>query len=510
GLFDDAVPNSDQSFNREGEPGTTRLIRTAAKAFAPGVDEKSGCFGPFFVYIKDFLKENRLLSLPLESFRGSRFNILFSIAASVYFLRDQMLSYLDDVTAKNRLLKAVQADLKVEEFVAGCKALGLVSKLITCPLWNVIEKKDVSILDMNMKYLQLVNFCTNARDNLDEFISGKLLIFEDQTYVERDCIWDKLIEPSQFDGTVKVMLEILLPALSKLCQRIFADHLPGGRYGDIDTADPALRKKYQSVPKSSKFAESIFGMLDYQIRAKPNASMLAIEASIAFAQNKTKQWLEAKGEDDIQRSITQARSDARQIRRDFKERKNTITEERRRALRMKIAKNEETKQRIIQRQEQITQDMIEFGLWQTEAEVENQVKSFTSKKLQLAALTAQLRFREKVLHQQPGGGRQQAFTISKKEGEKRVNLSVGELEEKVKSLVSQAMVRNDHGDSGHILTGKRVRHRFSAEDGSHELDWHSAKVINQVPGFQEWWNLKYDGDDCIYTYRLEYDMQIGI
>ena len=47
--------------------------------------------------------------------------------------------------------------MQVPEFIASCKALGLVNKIITGPLWRVIESKDVSILDMNSRYQLLVD-----------------------------------------------------------------------------------------------------------------------------------------------------------------------------------------------------------------------------------------------------------------------------------------------------------------------------------------------------------------
>ena len=49
----------------------------------------------------------------------------------------------------NQLLRAVFADIQIPEYVARCKALGLINKVITGPLWQVLECNDVSILDMN-------------------------------------------------------------------------------------------------------------------------------------------------------------------------------------------------------------------------------------------------------------------------------------------------------------------------------------------------------------------------
>jgi hypothetical protein len=176
-LFSDSdVPTADL-FDQANEPGTVRLIRTASKAFAAGADDKSGCYGTFNVYMKQILKENNMYSLPLQQFRGSRFNILFSNAAGTFFLHKHMLEFLQKYGAENRLLKAVLKDLQVPEFIAGCKALALIGYFISNPLWNIIEKKSVHILDMNTKYKQLVDFLSKVSENPKTFMSGDMLLF---------------------------------------------------------------------------------------------------------------------------------------------------------------------------------------------------------------------------------------------------------------------------------------------------------------------------------------------
>ena len=78
--------------------------------------------------------------------------------------------------------------MSILEFIAGVKALGLISKLVTCPLWNTLENTHVSILDMNEKYLQLVTFFDDASRNVSSFMRGELLPFGDDTPVEKDSI----------------------------------------------------------------------------------------------------------------------------------------------------------------------------------------------------------------------------------------------------------------------------------------------------------------------------------
>ena len=47
-------------------------------------------------------------------------------------------------------------DVQVPELVAGCRALGSTNKIITGPLWRVLESPDVTILEMNTYFSTLV------------------------------------------------------------------------------------------------------------------------------------------------------------------------------------------------------------------------------------------------------------------------------------------------------------------------------------------------------------------
>ena len=177
--FDGNIPIDNPSFAKQGQAGTVRLIFTACKTFARRGDQKNGCHQAFKTFISDFLKEQNMLGLPLQPLKGNRFNILFTNAGHVFFLQDKMTEYLQKTNSMNGLLKSVLKDLQTPFFIAGCKALGLVSKLITTPLWRVIESKDISISMMNGRYLTLLNFLDDSCNDLDNFIKGELILFND-------------------------------------------------------------------------------------------------------------------------------------------------------------------------------------------------------------------------------------------------------------------------------------------------------------------------------------------
>ena len=210
------------------------------------------------MFAKEFLHRHHLHSLPIIPSRGSRFNILFDNAARTFFLREQMLQFLQQFGAENRLIKAVLCDIQVPELLASCKALGLVERLVTQPLWSVIEKKDVNVLDMNSKYKQLLDFCSTVNDNMDNFMKGHYLPFGDDTHITQDPIYDSLMETHEFDAATELYLRVIFPVLAVLCTRLFWDHLQGGIHGSLDVNDPTLRQKYKSVPKSSDYAERVY------------------------------------------------------------------------------------------------------------------------------------------------------------------------------------------------------------------------------------------------------------
>ena len=96
--------------------------------------------------------------LKLTPFRGNCFNILFFDAEQVFYLRDKIKQFLQETYGtSNLLLQSVLSDICNSDNLASAKVLGLISKLITAPLWRIIESKD-SVLDMNVHFKNLHDF----------------------------------------------------------------------------------------------------------------------------------------------------------------------------------------------------------------------------------------------------------------------------------------------------------------------------------------------------------------
>ena len=86
-------------------------------------------------------------------------------------------------------------------------------------------------------------------------------------------------------------LKVLLPAIARLLQRLFEDHLEGGKWANVSAE---LQDKTAGMPKHNKFSETIFSHVDCLLREKPNIPTIAMEAFVIFAHNHIAEWLVAK------------------------------------------------------------------------------------------------------------------------------------------------------------------------------------------------------------------------
>ena len=76
--------------------------------------------------------------VPLAHFAGNPFNIVFYDGAGVYYFHKHMIKFIESVHSSeaNFLLQAVLSDLKDPSNIVGCRALGLIDKVVTGPFWR--------------------------------------------------------------------------------------------------------------------------------------------------------------------------------------------------------------------------------------------------------------------------------------------------------------------------------------------------------------------------------------
>ena len=389
----------------------------------------------------------------------------------MFFLYEQIQEYLKgDVS--NNLLKSISHDIQVPEYLAGCKALGLISYFITTPLWVMIEDKDIHILDSARYYEEITQFIDQCVNDTEDFIAGRSML--SFAHFVEDEIYRFLVKAWEHDDIVVTILKSVLPAISSVMKTLFKDFLNGGAWRD---SSETVRAKTQSVPKNNKFSESVFGHVDRILREKPNTTTIAKEAIVMFSHNKTLNWLEGHCSKDA--LLSAARKDVKNIRKEFKRRQTIIEEKRKAMVAEKLREAEEREKRKVQRLENYTAKMIEWGLWQTEEQIDQHIAELSNKKSKLEALKAQFHFRKEVLQQRPkDASLKNVYTFSETVNGKRVELGIDELVTKLKLLIRHAYTLPQNDDDGNpILVAKKIKMKFMCDEGE---KWEKGYVISKV------------------------------
>ena len=376
----------------KGESGTLRLIRTVCKAVQAKGCEKSGRAVQFLTFLQG---EKGLDDVPLAPFRGNRFNITFYNGSGVYFLFPHLLEFFESVQSENRLLGAVFDDLQVKSFVAGCRALGLISKIITEPLWKILEDKSVHILDMSQNYQQLLSCFESCAENALSFMKGEVVVFDGVSTV-KDRFFEKLVEPSDnYDVLTLQALELIFFALVVKTKRMLADHLVKGKYSG--SASEALVSETKSVAKTNVNPERDFGMLDRLMVEKPRATSLVLEGIIMFRKNQTGVWRDKLPESQKQLVMDLAQKSKVEQKKTFLARQLEI-KKCRMAKRAAKAADEEQKALKLRVKKGLMEQIGKFGgVWATENEIKTKLETCKTENDKIKALHLQIQFRKVVL-----------------------------------------------------------------------------------------------------------------
>ena len=153
-------------------------------------------------------------------------------------------------------------------------------------------------------------------------------------------------------------------------------------------------------------------------------------------------------------------------------------------------------EKALKEKEKLTNDLMVYGLWQSEADVYTGLAKLKTKAEQLRALKTQLSFRNKVLEQKHP--EKDIFFLSKKK-----KLSVDEVVNNLKKLLlPQPLISRNES-----LVGQRIRHRWVDCDGVEQ--WYYGKILSIVPGTDEWFNVTYDGESQVLSLNLLLDIEKG-
>ena len=326
-------------------------------------------------------------------------------------------------------------------------------------------------------------------------LSGEALLYDDFPPSE-DPIYSCLVAPSEYDNMTQEILQVLCSAFSSLLSRLVKDHLSGGQH---DNPSENLLTETKSVPKTNTISERDFAKLDRLLREKPNAATMSLEALILFSNNKTSQWLHEKSTPEKEELLKKARACGPEFKQLYRARKQHLHEERAKILQAKQRALLRLQKKAMETKEKLTNDLMLYGLWQSESDIQTGLAKLKTKTEMLQALKTQLHFRSKVLEQKYP--EKDVFFLSKN----KKKLTVDEVTQNLIKLLTPPPSSNAANQES--LVGKRIRHRWKESDESEQ--WYYGRILSLVPGTDDWFNVAYDGESEILSLNLLLDIEKG-
>ena len=418
---------------RPGESSGSRFVQSECKALAFGGCEKTGCASKFMTYARPILQAEYGCSRnPFQKFLGARFNVLGRNAVYSYCLRFVVRNFLL-LNATNMLLKSVLFDLEQDGTMAQVRVLGILSKLIFVPLWNVLEDKSVTMADMNAIYANLIDFFEKAAQDPSKILEGNSP-FEER-YIDRDIWLEQLLAYDEAtEALTAAIMGLTMASLAVFAKKQFRDHLPGGIHENL------TNDQCKGVPKTNVRPESAFAFWHKDRIRCPSYSNITIEGRLLWTMNKTYEWLLSLNPEKREEVIEDARKQTPAIRAQFREREKKMMELRAARLQERVQEAKEKEEREVRQKFELVQKVEALGgMWKSADEVDaglmkvkESVVRGEGKGKQLEALKCQITFRKKILQQPVIDAKDWTQSADKKA------LDIQSLSDKLKILINQA------------------------------------------------------------------------
>ena len=295
----------------------------------------------------------------------------------------------------NKLLKAVHSDLSVHHFIVGCRALGLVSKAITEPLWKAIEKPG-HILEMNCRYVRAVAMLEKWMNDPTTLLTLSEELYDDIPS-EKDQVAASLTNGNfASDAMTSQVLGLILAGVVSVSKHMLQQHLAGGEFTAMTEKD---RLETTSVRADNIGPERDFSFLDRSILTRPSLHTVNLEGLIMFGKKKVSDWIKSKAP-DVQRKLFEAvRRTTDDQRTQYLERaaiQAKATEENQQ-IKKQEKDRKEARERVIKTELSEKTKPRFGGLWTSKDQAEEWLKNASSDKEKREALEVQLKFRKCVL-----------------------------------------------------------------------------------------------------------------
>lgn len=162
--------------------------------------------------------------------RGNRFNLLFYNAAGTYFLAPFLIDYIQNSkTTLNFTVNYIFKALQNDHVLAICRALGIISKIITQPYYERSADENTTALSMGNVYNRLINILALSTENPDLLLTNQTSLFFGP-FLPPSPVSQSLFKPCHLDIHTRNILTCLCSSLKSKCESLFKEFLDGGKY----------------------------------------------------------------------------------------------------------------------------------------------------------------------------------------------------------------------------------------------------------------------------------------
>ena len=276
-------------------------------------DQRSGQALQWTAFLKELGRENQLIS-----FLHHRFNVFFVLGGAVYFHRFDLKNFLSTLDSSNFLQQSINADIDKKVYVSGFRALGIFNKLITGPLFRLVEQ-DGHIFALNNVWLSLKELLERCSQDASVLMKGESVLPGSE--LKKDVVFEELFKDTndtEMDNLTLECLEIICCSCLVLIERQLKDQLPGGKYHQ---PSPDVMDETSLCVKTNVLSERDFAQMDRKVVQKPNITTIAASGAILFLNNQPIEWLEQKPEDFQEKAIEKIRRKAPEMIKKYREKR---------------------------------------------------------------------------------------------------------------------------------------------------------------------------------------------
>ena len=271
-----------------------------SKAFTQAHDyRKAGAVQYFDAYFNNLSEKNHSVSL-----HGERINITFVQGGAAYYHRKHVSEYLEKCSIRqNKLLSSVP-DIEVKLYQACFQALGIFGKLITGPLFRLIEDDSFHIFQLNDVWNEVIKEMEELSKDAQPLLNEYVLVPGGITV--KDKVYNELFKETndeEIDSVTEHCLRILSCSAAILLRRQLEDQLPGGKFYN-PLAEIFMETR--TTPKHNIICECDFAHLDRKLKECPQISNVALSEMVCFINNKTPQYLDSLSEEKRHKLIERA------------------------------------------------------------------------------------------------------------------------------------------------------------------------------------------------------------